>query len=179
QLGLLLQDKDVTNIPMLATDPYGKFLPGPARGLPQYVTKTGLVEGNIGAPVPVPANVVYFDTPFLTDIAHNADPHCTDITTQASCKPADADGAAQPPLPVRDPTVDNTYDNELLDAHAIAGDGRVNENIALTTVHQMFHSEHNRLVDYIKGVLLNDTSSTAVPALPESQLPTAQHSPGT
>ena len=43
-----------TNIPMLATDPYGNFLPGPARGLPQYVTATGLVEGNLAAPVPVP-----------------------------------------------------------------------------------------------------------------------------
>src|SRR5262249_62048469 len=139
----------------------------------------GSVGGNTGARWPGRATVVSSAPPFLTDIAHNANPHCTDITSQASCKPADADGAAQPPLPVRDPTVDNTYDNELLDAHAIAGDGRVNENIALTTVHQMFHSEHNRLVDYIKGGLLNDTSSTAVPALPESQLPTAQHSPGT
>ena len=37
-LGLKLEDKDVTNIPMIATDPYGKFIPGPARGLPQYVT---------------------------------------------------------------------------------------------------------------------------------------------
>ena len=45
------------NIPMLAADPYGNFIPGPLRGLPQYVTATGLVEGNIAAPVPVPANV--------------------------------------------------------------------------------------------------------------------------
>ena len=41
KLGLLLRDKDVTNIPMLAVDPYGNFIPGPARGLPQYVTATG------------------------------------------------------------------------------------------------------------------------------------------
>src|SRR3954452_19452226 len=73
-LGLRLRDADVTNIPMIAADPYGKFIPGPARGLPQYVTGTGLVEGNLANPVPVPANVRHFDTPFLTDIAHNADP---------------------------------------------------------------------------------------------------------
>ena len=83
-LGLQLVDRDVTNIPMLATDPYGKYLPGPLRGLPQYVTSvpktaanpTGivLVEGNLASPVPVPANVLHFDTPFVTDIAHNADP---------------------------------------------------------------------------------------------------------
>ncbi len=28
-LGLQLSDKDVTNIPMLAADPYGNFIPGP------------------------------------------------------------------------------------------------------------------------------------------------------
>src|SRR5256886_15714754 len=42
----------------------------------------------------------------------------------------------------------------------------------------MFHSEHNRLVDYIKGVLTNDTSATGVAALPEWQLPTAQNPQG-
>ncbi|HXV76779.1 MAG TPA: peroxidase family protein, partial [Candidatus Polarisedimenticolaceae bacterium] len=47
-----------------------------------------------------------------------------------------------------------TYDNELLDAHFMAGDGRVNENIALTAVHHVFHSEHNRLVGHIKEVLV-------------------------
>ena len=46
------------------------------------------------------------------------------------------------------------YDDELLDAHFIAGDGRVNENIALTAVHHVFHSEHNRQVDEIKATVL-------------------------
>ena len=41
----------------------------------------------------------------------------------------------------------------MLDAHFIAGDGRVNENIGLTAIHQVFHSEHDRLVDDIKNVL--------------------------
>src|SRR4029078_1169576 len=35
----------------------------------------------------------------------------------------------------------------------MAGDGRVNENIGLTTIHQIFHSEHDRLVDDIQGTL--------------------------
>ena len=48
------------------------------------------------------------------------------------------------------------YDDELLDAHYIAGDGRVNENIGLTTVHAIFHSEHNRLVDQTKETVLED-----------------------
>ena len=54
---------------------------------------------------------------------------------------------------VPQPRPAGTYDDELLDAHFIAGDGRVNENIGLTAVHHIFHSEHNRLVDDIDGML--------------------------
>src|SRR6476661_186846 len=179
KLGMRLQDKDVTNVPMVAADPYGNFIPGPARGLPQYVTATGLVEGNLAAPVPAPANVLHFDTPFLTDVAHNADPGtvgpCSTTGNAAGCLEPDSDSApnhnfaAQPA---------GTYDDELLNSHFICGDGRCNENIALSTVHQIFHSEHNRLVDYIKGVLLNDTSASGVAALPDWQLPTAQSPDG-
>jgi Ca2+-binding RTX toxin-like protein len=158
RLGLLLKDTDVTNVPMLATDPYGKFIPGP-NGLPQYVTASGLVEGNLASPVAVPADVRHFDTPFLTDIAHNADPSPQFGPGTCNCAPTpdvdhdssgnvvhtpSADFASQPP---------GTYDDEMLNTHAACGDGRCNENIALTTIHQVFHSEHNRLVDDIKGTL--------------------------
>jgi Ca2+-binding RTX toxin-like protein len=181
RLGLRLGDRDVLNIPMIAADPYGDYLPGPARGLPQYVTATGLVEGDLANPVPVPANVRYFDTPFLTDIAHNADPSPQDTDHDPGTPPvaptpdtenppvASADFAAQPP---------GTYDDEMLDAHFAAGDGRVNENIALTAVHQVFHSEHDRLVGYIKGVLLGDTSPGAAARLAEWQVSTAQSPDG-
>ncbi|HEY0691672.1 MAG TPA: peroxidase family protein [Kribbella sp.] len=165
-LGLKLVDADVTNIPMLATDPYGNFVPGPARGLPQYVTATGLVEGcratdapACPGPEPVPGNVKYFDTPFLTDIAHNADP-----------SPVDADHNPATPKVAPSPDADNTpsanfatqpagtYDNEMLDAHFTCGDGRCNENIALSSIHQVFHSEHDRLVGDIQNTL-NDNPS--------------------
>ena len=170
-LGLKLEDKDVTNIPMIAADAYGKFIPGPLRGLPQYVTQTGLVEGNTVTPVPVPANVRYFDTPFLTDIAHNADP-----------SPQDTDNNPATPRVAPTPDADNTasadfanqpagtYDDEMLNAHFIAGDGRVNENIGLTAIHQIFHSEHDRLVGDIKNVLTNDTSASGTAALAQWQL---------
>jgi Ca2+-binding RTX toxin-like protein len=155
-LGLKLTDYDVTNIPMLATDPYGEFIPGPARGLPQYALQDGsLVEGNTaGGGVPVPANVKHFDTPFLTDIAHNADPSPQDTDNNPGTPPivpipdadhvANADFANQPV---------GTYDDEGLNRHFCAGDGRVNENIALSAVHQIFHSEHDRLVDDINNTL--------------------------
>ena len=43
-----------------------------------------------------------------------------------------------------------SYDNELLDAHYITGDGRGNENIGLSAVHHVFHSEHNHTVEQVK-----------------------------
>ena len=160
-LGLRLRDVDVLDIPMLATDAYGNFVPGPARGLPQWVTATGTVEGNLAAPVAPPANVLHFQTPFLTDIAHDADPGsvgpCTSTgpASPSGCKDPDADTTAGTQLDGQAP---NTYDDELLDSHFTAGDGRVNENIALSAVHQVFHSEHDRLVADI-----NTTLTTKVP----------------
>ena len=49
--GIELVDADVTNIPMIEADPYGKFIPGPAAACPRYVTAGGLVEGNRTTPV--------------------------------------------------------------------------------------------------------------------------------
>ena len=37
-------------------------------------------------------------------------------------------------------------------AHYITGDGRGNENIGLTSVHHVFHAEHNRVRDDIDDV---------------------------
>ena len=83
--GSALADRDVLDIPMVAADPYGNFIPGPERGLPQLVTvgpdgkaltaDDVLVEGNRGAGgLPVPADVARIGTAFLDDIAHTAVP---------------------------------------------------------------------------------------------------------
>ena len=53
----------------------------------------------------------------------------------------------------------------MLNAHFACGDGRCNENIALSTIHQVFHSEHDRLVDDIKATL-NDPANAAAAARP-------------
>ncbi len=144
-LGIQLVDANAGNVPLLATDQYGNFLRG-ANGFPQMVTATGLVEGdpaaNGGLGVLVPANAFLTGHAFLADIAHNAVPDGL------------ADGDIEIGLGNNDPAATPGYDNELLDAHYIAGDGRVNENIGLTAVHHVFHAEHNRLMEHTKAVVL-------------------------
>ncbi|MHC8366475.1 peroxidase family protein [Pseudomonas sp. ZT5P21] len=161
-LGINLTDADVHNVPLLATDAYGTFIRGPS-GMPQVVMRisngadgiagtaddvTQLVEGNRDAPISL-GSAVSTGHGFLDDIAHNAAPVVVGGVLQAD---ADPDiGNAQPPGPGGS---NLTYDNELLDAHYIAGDGRANENIGLTAVHHVFHSEHNRLVQQSKETIL-------------------------
>src|SRR5712691_10629710 len=181
-LGVNLTDYDVGDVPLLATDDYGHFIRGP-HGFVQVVMATPgpdgvlgtaddgttLVEGNPAAPIDL-THAMRTGHPFLVDINPAASPF--DAQTGARLTP-DADTViGGTPAP-------GTYDNELLDAHYIAGDGRVNENIGLTAVHHMFHSEHNRLVDQTKQVLLQSgdvtflnqwllTPVTAIPADPST-----------
>ncbi|HWV59574.1 MAG TPA: peroxidase family protein [Sphingopyxis sp.] len=147
-LGIQLLDVDVGNIPLLATDEYGNFIRGP-NGFPQIVMAglnpgdpPFLVEGdpaaNGGLGVLV-AGAVRTGHAFLADIAHNAVPDGLE----------DGDTEIGGNIPA-----DGEYDDELLDAHFMAGDGRANENIGLTAVHHVFHSEHNRLVEHTKAVVL-------------------------
>ena len=72
----------------------------------------------------------------------------------------------------------------MLNNHYVAGDGRVNENIGLTAIQNLFHSEHDRLLAQIKATVQQnldngDTSFAADWVLPgvdfrgEWSLPTA------
>src|SRR3990167_5574948 len=143
-LGINLTDADVFSVPLLATDQYGMFIRGP-NGFPQVVMQDDtLVEGNPAAPVSL-VNAVSTGHGFLDDIAHAASPRDAQTGLPLSADSDSAVGLSEP----------GTYDNELLDAHYIAGDGRVNENIGLTAVHHVFHSEHNRLVEHTKQLLLD------------------------
>src|SRR4029079_10171895 len=149
-LGILLTDQDVGAVPLLRTDAYGNFIPN-AAGFAQIITGVGadgipntaddiVISGTSAAPVGV-ATAIRINASFLADIAHDAVPNGL----------ADGDieiGLANPGNGL------TVYDNELLDAHFIAGDGRANENIGLTAVHHIFHSEHNRLVEHTKEIIL-------------------------
>ncbi|CAD5107743.1 peroxidase family protein [Zestomonas carbonaria] len=159
-LGIDLTDADVTNIPLLRTDPYGKFIPA-ENGMPQLVIGLGpdgipntaddlVLVGNPDSPVST-AGAVRIGHAFLDDIAHNAVP----VVNSLGVLQPDADDVAGNAVAVNPMSGRNLeYDNELLDAHYITGDGRGNENIGLTAVHHVFHAEHNRLVEHIKEVIL-------------------------
>ncbi|RHW18361.1 hypothetical protein D1610_07835 [Sphingomonas gilva] len=154
-LGILLTDDDVGNVPLLRTDQYGNFIPN-ADGYAQVITGIGLdgipntaddvvISGTPDAPVGLAA-AIRTGHAFLADIAHTAVPNGLE----------DGDITIGLLNPGNNPLV---YDDELLDAHFMAGDGRVNENVGLTAVHHVFHAEHNRLVDHTKEVTLADAAA--------------------
>ncbi|WP_170285102.1 peroxidase family protein, partial [Microvirga aerophila] len=164
KLGVLLTDADVTNIPLFVMDEYGEFVRGP-NGFPQLVTSLGLdgkfgggddsfLEGNPAAPIST-AGAIRTGHAFLDDIAHAAVPVIAGGVLQQDGDEAvgykNADGTAGP-LNTRG--TQTAYDNELLDAHYITGDGRGNENIGLSAVHHVFHSEHNHMVEQVKAEAL-------------------------
>ena len=162
KFGIILNDSDGANIPMILADPYGNFIPGPVSGLPQLVTAvdangipTGILEGNLATPVDASA-ALRINHSFFLDVAHTAAPN----------GPPDSDTVINPRIDtlsgqvtrgIRAAGVDG-YDDELLGMHFICGDGRCNENIALTTIHSIFHHEHNRLNYVAKRVLLDSGS---------------------
>ncbi|QEY62028.1 heme peroxidase [Metapseudomonas lalkuanensis] len=150
-LGIELDDQDVLNLPLIATDAYGKFIPDPDTGFAQIVTAGGLQSGTPAAPIDA-SLAGRTGHAFLDDIAHSANPfgdHDNNPATPSQALVADADNVAGP-----NDGLAGTYDDELLNEHFITGDGRGNENIGLTAVHHVFHAEHNRMVEHIKAVVL-------------------------
>src|SRR3954467_3235320 len=150
KLGINLTDADLLDVPLLLTDPYGHFKPGP-NGFPQLVLPGNvLLEGKlVGGPVDIPANALRTNHQFLNDIAHSAVPT---FSAPGVLNP-DPDTVAGGSLDQPVCAIAGCYDDELLDKHFVTGDGRGNENIALTSMHTLFHSEHNRLAAYINKLI--------------------------
>lgn len=170
-LGIELTDMDVHRVPLVAADLYGNLILG-ANGFAQLVTTVTdpdaqrgttqgltLISGTAEAPVAA-SQAISAGRAFLNDIAHNATPsgpidHDRDPTTPMVAVTADTDTVAGNAIVPNRFGFNLTYDNELLDAHYVVGDGRGNENIGLTAVHHVFHSEHNLRVDQIKEEVLH------------------------
>lgn len=172
-LGINLTDADVGNVPLLATDEYGQFIRG-ENGFAMLIMPGNppvQVEGDPDNPIST-QGAVRTGHAFLDDIAHNAVPVIVGGQLMA-----DGDSEVGNAVAVNLMTGRNLeYDNELLDAHYITGDGRGNENIGLTAVHHVFHSEHNRLVEANKQTILasgdlafiNEWLQQPVESVPES-----------
>ena len=168
-LGIKLTDFDVHNVPKLVVDDYGRFIPG-ANGFAQIETASGIVEG-VASGLLLPADTIRTGHAFLNDIAHHAAPSQYD--SNGDGRP-DTNQTADTDQGITDDRNVTTYDDEMLNAHFITGDGRGNENIGLTAVHTIFHSEHNRLVDANKATILatgnltfiNEWLTTDVATLP-------------
>ncbi len=169
-LGIELTDADVGNVPLLRTDPYGNFIPDPVTGFAQVIIGLGtdgipntaddlVASGTPTDPITT-AGAVRTAHAFLDDIAHSAVPsapvdHDRNPDTPAVAVTADEDDIAGNLITPNNFGVSVTYDDELLDAHYITGDGRGNENVGLTSIHHVFHSEHNNLVEQTKQVVLD------------------------
>jgi Ca2+-binding RTX toxin-like protein len=159
-LGIDLTDYHVGNLPLLATDLYGNFIPNPATGFPQVVMvgpPQTLASGTPASPLSlVTVGPDGADPGTLPDVTHLAvrtgHAFLDDIAHTAAPTGKLADGDIEIGLGNLDPN--QFYDQALLDAHFITGDGRGNENIGLTAVHHVFHSEHNRLMDHTMLVTL-------------------------
>jgi len=117
----------------------------------------GALDGNTAGYI---FSVEFTGHAFLDDIAHTANPY----NSNGANRTADGDGLVGDHFSQIDglgrdlgnnqaASGSALYDNELLEAHFITGDGRGNENIGLTAVHHVFHSEHNRQVEEIKETL--------------------------
>lgn len=149
KIGVILTDKDITDAPMLRVDATGKLLFTP--NATDWAT-TSVVVGPQSANDPFMRNpdgtVMRTNQAFLIDINPAADPNFL-----GQVRAEDADGVVNDPA-VPDMSAPYTYDDELLDAHYITGDGRANENFMLTAVHHVFHEEHNFQVENIKAGIL-------------------------
>jgi Ca2+-binding RTX toxin-like protein len=128
----------------------------------------GNPAANGGTGVAIPAGALRTGHAFLNDISHTAGPFFDhDRNPATPALPAAPDGAQldalqNPITGIGDPLGSvpaGQYDNELLNAHYVTGDGRGNENIGLTTVHHVFHSEHNRQVEAVKQAVIDELAA--------------------
>ncbi|AWN42710.1 peroxidase family protein [Methylobacterium durans] len=163
KLGIVLNDTiDVVNIPLVKVDAYGNFIPDPATGLAQLVTGLGpdgkygtdddvVVHGTRdanGTIHPITTDgALRIGHAFINDVAASANP--VDPQTGLFLTP-DSDGLIND---AEHPLAAGSFDVDLLNAHFIAGDGRANENIGLTSIHEIFHDEHNRLIEQTKDLI--------------------------
>lgn len=133
KVGIILHDADIMAIPMVAFDDNGQLILD-ANGMPQLVA-LNKVTGQIVyvKDTNVTSDLVLMTTKhaFLNDMGVRLQP----LTDTAAWNGRDLVAGAT---------------KTALEAHYIAGDGRLNENIGLTAVQEVFANEHNRVLTLLK-----------------------------
>jgi len=135
-IGITLHDYNVNDIPMVRLNADGTaFMDENGAYLVALNKTTGAVvfvqDSSPQALNSANLTLVTIGHAFLDDMAHG-------VLSTLNANTGD----------VTDPTA-----KALLDAHIIAGDGRANENIGLSTIHEVFHAEHNRVLAQIKELV--------------------------
>ena len=164
-VGITLHDADITAIPLIAFDQNGQMILD-ANGMPQlialnkvtgaivYVKDTTLANDaaiqalvNDQATNWTAGDFVLMTTKhaFLNDMGVRL-PALTDTTVWDG---RDLKNGVSVTIPGTQQTVTVNY-KTALEAHYVAGDGRLNENIGLTAVQEVFVNEHNRVVEMLK-----------------------------
>ena len=132
RIGLTLRDRDVLSVPLLERIPDG--LTNAGRYAFVILDKVSGQKGYIFDTAAITSNqvLVKAGSAFLIDLA--------------------PDWKGNPQPSGTDPFLANgdLKDPSRLNQHAVAGDGRLNENIGLTSLHEVFVSTHNNILKQIK-----------------------------
>jgi Ca2+-binding RTX toxin-like protein len=163
KLGLTLRDYNVNDIPQLRQNVDGSLYQDPTTHQAFFVAKHNISGATVyiqdtskSALAAANLTLVTTERAFLTDQAAYA------------LAPAVASPSFPPGFPILTADGDNPVGyNAYMQAfftsagygsfngigeHYISGDGRTNENIGLTAIHEVFHNEHERNVDIIKNI---------------------------
>jgi Ca2+-binding RTX toxin-like protein len=136
KIGITLHDYNVTDVPLVYLN---------QDGTPYIGYQPGTTSGPIGAWLialnKTSGAIVYVQD---TDVAALDQDNLVLMTTGH----AFLDDMAHGVLSGLDASgdVSNAAKQALLEAHFVAGDGRANENIGLTAIHDVFHAEHERVL---------------------------------
>ena len=132
QIGLVIHDIDVSSVPLVEVIPVGK--PGAGRlgfvtlnkisGEKGYIFDTALLTAD--------SVLVKSGSAFMIDLANN----WRGATRPAGESQFNANG--------------DLKDASVLNLHTVGGDGRANENLGLTSLHQIFANAHNAILEQLE-----------------------------
>ena len=178
-VGLILHDKDVANAPLVAFDANGLPILG-ADGLPLLVAFNkitgeqvyvkdsylaandifaagGTYDGQVGDFVLATTGHAFLDDKAPFSLATNTPPRNSEyipgfvtadfVLTPEGDNPPNYTAAMTAYL---QGAPGGAVVFQPLDSHLIAGDSRINENLGLTAVHEIFLTEHNRVLTQLK-----------------------------